>query len=115
MPVSKAEYDWRTSPEGLAESLEDVWRESVREGMTTLGLEDWCHQCCAADGDDLVFDFSYSNLWGDIREALPEYADENAFPVFECIGGGRMFRAGEPPENLIRPDLWALIEEAETP
>lgn len=87
-PVSKAEYEERTSQEELEDRFSDVWREAVASGSTTDSLSVWVEQAFDIDGDEMVFDLSYSRYWDQLREL--GFNDEE-YPLFECTGGGRCF------------------------
>lgn len=111
-PVSKEEYEERTSPEGLLEYLGESWQDAVASGETELGKEDWCTWVYDMDGDDALFDLSYRNLWEQARKANPELTVE-AYPIFECVGAGRMFSVGMTFEQVYAPALLAVIDAAE--
>lgn len=89
--VSKSEFDEVLEPYlgndketlvYLAENLGELNREiiegvdSSEEGLT-----------------DLFFDTSYSNMWDYLREEL-NLSEDEAY-IFDCIGGGRCFRADD--------------------
>lgn len=109
VPVSKEEYDERTSLEGAKERFEDLWRETVKDGGTEDSLEDWCQSIIDTDGDDAFFDFSGCNLWEQLRDKFPE--DE--YPVFECIGGGRSFSKENDFDRVFDQELLKKIQEVE--
>ena len=107
--IPKTEYQERKSPEYLKDNFAYLWREEVASGKTEQGLNDWLD--AQNFSDDFSFDLSYCTKWDRIREVFPEYADENEYPIFECVGGGRMF-----PVKLsvtLREDLVKVIAQYE--
>ena len=113
-PISQTEYEERTDPEAIEEAYEDLWREAVRADRTTLGLTEWVKECIASDGEDVyAFDTSYweSDMWTQIREKTGQTEEE--YPVYECIGGGRMFTENIKWDELYEPELWNIIKEYE--
>jgi len=106
--VSKEEREERVNDESY---LEESWKCAVQNGSTELGLSEWCELVRDTDGDEAFFDLSYSELWDDIREAFPEYADEDAYTLFECAGGGRCFP--QEWDVLLEPELNKKILEVE--
>jgi len=87
-PVSFAEAKERR------ESWDDdgeSWRMAVAAKQTTLGMDDWHEWVKEIDGDDLFFDFSYTNRV-EARELLAKLqADDPDVELLECRGGGRCF------------------------
>lgn len=92
VPVSEARRDEETDPNGdyTKDRFEDCWRQAVQAGSTTKGLDAYVEEILSIDGDEAVYDMSGYAYWDMIREAIPELTEE-AYPVFECVGGGRCF------------------------
>lgn len=108
-PVSRAEYEERTSRENIIEYLMDATNE-VPEQFKRGGFEAWADAIIDANEQDQVcFDTSYSELWEYLREELNLTEDE-AF-IFNCIGGGRCF--DKTFKGNINPELSKLIRKAE--
>jgi len=114
VPISQEEYKERTTNPGLAEWLKEAWKYRFENDQTTLGLEEWAEEVYSIDGDDAVFDLSYSNtdFWQQIREVEPDLTEED-FPLFECIGGGRCFSKNMEFEKVYNPELIELINKYE--
>jgi len=114
-PVSSDHYTERTDPESeiAVDYFEEIWRESVKAGNTTQSLKEFVEEVLAVDGDEAVFDLSGYEYWGLIREAEPEL-NENDYPVFECIGGGRSFDPKMKWDKLYDKQLWQKIKEIES-
>lgn len=111
-PVSQDEYDERTSESGLIDYLGELWPDAVSSGNTEMGKAEWCQYVYDADGDDTLWDMSYSNFWDQLRAiGFPE--DE--YPVIECTGGGRCFSHDEEFDEVYDADLLAKIRAIETP
>ena len=110
-PISKGEYEERTTLEYLLDSYEDIWRESVSDGSTTQGLEDWCQHVSDIDGDEAFFDLSYPELWEQLRDL--GYS-EKEYPVFECTGGGRCFGNNDKYDKIYNQELLDKITEIES-
>lgn len=114
VPISQEEYKERTTTPGLAEWLKEAWKYRFENDQTALGLEEWAEEVYSIDGDDAVFDLSYSNtdFWQQIREVEPDLTEED-FPLFECIGGGRCFSKNMEFEKVYNPELIELINKYE--
>lgn len=110
-PVSREEYEERTSQEGLEEYLEEIWRQSVAAGDTQESLEEWARQAFAMDGDDLLWDQSYTNDYAPQLRAIG--LTEEDYPVIECIGGGRIFHVTDKYAEVYDTALLAEILEVE--
>lgn len=123
-PVSKEQYDYATSREGILERYMDAIGEE--EWLDTLGL----------DSDDFedenemmeaieegIYDtylnggldpFEQPNY--EIEEqmrALPEYSDEDEYPIFEVVGGGRIFGKTNNFNKIYNKELYNRIREVE--
>jgi len=112
--ISQDEYEERTDPENIKERYEDAWRETVRLGKTTAGLNEWVSIIIYNDGvEECAFDTSYwnSDMWTEIREKTGHTVEE--YPVYECTRGGRMFKKDMQWDELYEPELWKLICEYE--
>jgi hypothetical protein len=114
-PISEEEYEERTDRDSLIDRFEDIWKECVYAGKTTLGLEDWVDEVIRIDGaEETAFDTSYwrGQMWDDIREKTGQ--TEKEYPVYECTNVGRIFSKNMNWEELYEPELWKLIQEYET-
>ena len=58
--VTKGQYTERTSDEGYREHLEEIWRDAVANGGNEQSLDEFVKQVKNSDGDDAIFDSSYS-------------------------------------------------------
>jgi len=110
IPISKAEYEYRTSKNGLIDRLGECWIEAVKSGNTEMGKDDWCQYVYDTDGDDSIFDLSYCQHWDKLR-ALGY--SEKEYPVFECTGGGRCFTKDMKFDKVINQELINLINTYE--
>lgn len=111
-PVSREEYDERTSEDGLVDYLGDLWQDAVASGNTDKGKAEWCQYVYDCDGDEALYDFSGGNLWDQLR-AIGLGEDE--FPVIECVGGGRCFGVNDNYDEIYNAALLAQIRAIETP
>ena len=124
IPVSKEQYDYATSREGILERYMDAMGEE--EWLDTLGL----------DSDDFedenemmeaieegIYD-TYLNGGLDPFEppiyaieeqmrALPEFSDEDEYPIFEVVGGGRIFNKDVKFEKIYNQKLYNQIRKVE--
>jgi len=112
-PVSKEEYEERTDPESeeCLDYFKEIWQMSVQDDNTELGLQEWVEQVLNIDGDEAVFDFSGYNLWEQLRDIG---LNEDDYPVFECVGGGRSFDSKMKFDEVYNKDLWRLIKAVES-
>jgi hypothetical protein len=113
VPISRDEYDYRTSIEGVAERYEDVWRDMVANGKETRGLDDFVKDIINSDGDEAVFELSSLDVVKQIRDKTGYTEDE--YPVFEYIGGGRCFYSDDGFDEIYEPKLLKLIRDIERP
>ena len=111
VPVSKEEYEERTSLESITERFEDCWRDAVSNGDEFRSLDDYCSDIFQYEGDEAVFDFSGYNLWDQLREI--GYDEEN-YPVFDCIGGGRCFSKDDKWDKIYDEKLLKKIVRIES-
>lgn len=103
-PITKAFYKQQTT----LSAIEDHLRECVNEeevpdeylytdSETKLSkhpYKRWAKAIKEADeAGQVMFDTSYSNLWDDLREQLG--LTETEAYIFNCIGGGRCFKADD--------------------
>ena len=124
MPVSKEYYEYATSEDGILERYMDAMGED--EWISTLGLdrEDF------EDEDDLTKAIE-NGIWqlyyvgelnpfeevdSDLEEqmrALPQFASSEEFPIFEIIGGGRIFDKEREFDEIYNQELFDKIKEIE--
>ena len=90
-----------------------LWRMAVEAGDTDSGHDEWREMVLDNDGDDAVFDLSYPVIASAICDMLNKRNPEANIELCECVGGGRCFPIGMKWGELLRPDLWALIQDAE--
>lgn len=109
-PVSKEEYEQRTSSDGLYDNLGELWQQAVEAGNTELGKQEWCDQVFSIDGDEAIFDLSGYNLWDQLR-AIGYTEDE--YPIFECTGGGRCFGRHDNYDKVYDQELLDKIKAIE--
>ena len=115
-PVGEDEYARMhdAGSQEVQDCLSDLWIAAVNDGRTTEGLQDYCQEIIDIDGNSVLWDLSYCDMYNLIREAYPEYADKEAYPLFECIGRGRCFRADMKWDDLHDPETWKMIKQYET-
>lgn len=110
-PIDKDGYETmhNSSSEEVKDRFHDLWAGAAKDGRTEESLEEFCENILACDGDDALWDLSYSNYaWDLIRDAIPELT-EDEYPVFECVGGGRCFDPNMQWDELYDAETWALI------
>ena len=90
----------------------ELWRQAVQEGATELGINAWHKMVLDTAGDDVVFDLSYADTYGN---DLLEFLNNVEFELVECIGGGRCFYTDMKWDELYDKELWEHIKQAETP
>jgi len=93
--------------------FKENWQQAVESGNTIESLEDFTAAALRNYGDEAVFDLSGYDYWDDLRGAVPELTEE-AYPVFECTGGGRSFSPDMKWDEIYDGDLWQQIKEIET-
>ena len=111
-PVNKDEYEGAMDIKNAKDRFYDLWAEAVEDRRTEESLEDYCQNIIDCDNEEAFWDFSGSNYWDDLREAIPELTKEE-YPVFECVGGGRSFSLNMEWDEIYDRDLWELIKQAE--
>jgi hypothetical protein len=124
MPVSKQYYDYATSEEGILERYMDAMGED--EWLNTLGLdrddfEDEDEMIKAIEdgiydlyrvGELNPFEEVNYKLEEQMRE-LPEFSDSDEYPLFEIIGGGRIFDKNIKFDKIYNQELFNKIKEIE--
>lgn len=90
-PLSQEYIDEKNDPEEIKEYYREFWVESVRNGDTELGLEEYVSNIHESYGDGAFpgHDTSYTSHI-DIDSELVKTHFPDAVD-FECIGGGRCF------------------------
>lgn len=100
--ISQERYDQDTSDEALEEQAEELWRQDAGStNGTTKSLEEWAEEA-HDDLVELVYDSSYS-----------AYVPDGDHVATNCIAAGRIFPDALSDATIIRPDLVAVINEAE--
>lgn len=91
-PVTRDEFDYWTSREGIEERVEDIWRDMVAGGGETRGLAEFVDDVIAYDGaEQTAFP---DRLWDDdLTEQFRRFlgVDEDEAYIFEWSSGGRVF------------------------
>ena len=124
IPVSKEHYDYATSREGILERYMDAMGEE--EWLDTLGLDSDDYE----DENEMIeaieegiYDmylnggldpFEQPNY--EIEEqmrGLPEFSDEDKYPIFEVVGGGRIFGKDVKFEKIYNQKLYNQIRKVE--
>lgn len=89
VPVSKEEYEERTSRESIIEYLQNAIDE-VPKGFNNM--EEWVDAIFEAGEEvEIAFDTSHCEHWDYLRKQTG--LDEDEAYIFDCIGGGRCFDA----------------------
>lgn len=109
-PVPRSEYDERIDPENLREEARGFWQEKVTHGGFEGSLDEFLEE---AEDDliDAAYDDSYADEYGPQLRALG--FSEADYPVIECTGGGRVFRADDTYAEVYDSALLAEILEVE--
>ena len=88
---------------------DEMWKQAVEAGNTTLGADEWHEMVMDVDGDEVIFDFSYCDTYGeDLLERLGE-----EYELVECRGGGRCFDYDMKWDELFNTKLWEMIRQYE--
>lgn len=87
IPISKAEYKERTSKKEVIEKIMDCYTEALNYNRAEKIYKEIKQAC---ELTEFVFDLSYRELWNKLRE---HGFNQKEYPIFECIGYGRMFDA----------------------
>lgn len=124
MPVSKQYYDYATSEEGILERYMDAMGED--EWLNTLGLdrddfEDEDEMIKAIE--DGIYDLyrvgelnPFEEVSYELEEQmrqLPEFSDSDEYPLFETIGGGRIFDKDRKFDKIYDQELYDKIRKIE--
>ncbi len=94
----------------------ELWKMAVSSGNTELSAEDWHKMVLDIDGDDSVFDMSFFSPYGEelIKKLNADIEDEGErYELTEACGCGRHFDIGMKWDELFKPELYKLIEQAE--
>ena len=106
-PISRAEYKERMSRESVVEYLLGCGMDSITTRTQATGA--YKEMKSTGELEEFIFDLSYSNLWDYLRTfGYPE----KDYPVFACVGGGRMF--DKDFQGNINPELSKIIREFES-
>lgn len=117
-PVSKAYYKEQTK----LSAIEDYLRSAVSEEDVPYeylyldsGKESknpykrWAKAIKEAGEEEVMFDTSYSGLWDYLREEL-NLSEDEAY-IFNCIGGGRCFSAGDKFTHNTELEKYLIYEK----
>ena len=110
--ISKGEYEEAKSIENAKDRFRELWIEAAKDERTEESLEEFCCAIIDCDDDEAFWDFSGSEYWDDLRQAVPELTEEE-YPVFECVGGGRSFSVDMEWDEIYDKDLWEKIKQVE--
>ena len=106
-PVSKEEYKDRTSKENVIDQIIEIGIPAGFERERANGV----YKAMKANKeiDRFVFDLSYTEHWNKLRKfGFPK----SKYPIFNCIGGGRMF--DNKYNGNVNPELNKKIREYES-
>ena len=124
MPVSKEYYDLATSEEGILDRYMTAMGED--EWLNTLGLdrddfEDEDEMIKAIE--DGIYDLYRVGELNPFEEVnykleeqmrkLPEFSDSDEYPIFETIGGGRIFGKDTKFDKIYDQELYNKIRKIE--
>ncbi len=110
VPISKKEYKERTSSDNLIEYFRDIWLQAVEERTTEQSLRGWAKEVYEIDGDNAIFDLSYSGYWKQLRNIG---LTKKEYPIFECAGGGRCFSKENSFDEIYDKELLQKIKKVE--
>lgn len=113
-PISKEGYNERLSKQNVKKYLEDCGyfddEDFIFESEEEKDKEiDFIFN--NENIEDIIFDLSYEEYWDEIRNEFPEYSDEEKYPLFGCVGCGRIF--DENFQGNINKELSDYIRTAE--
>ena len=124
MPVNSQYYEYATSEDGILERFmdamgEDEWLEALQlnrddfedEDDLTKAIEDGIYQLYSY-GELHPFEYAGSDIESQMRE-LSEFADESKYPLFEVIGGGRIFGKDVVFDEIYNQELYDKIKQIE--
>jgi hypothetical protein len=124
MPVHKSQYDYATSYDGILERYTDAMGED--EWIETLGLDtdDYNDDEELQEAIEMGIWEQYQNgnlepfeeaSWSQYQQmrALPEFEDRDEYPMFEVVGGGRIFGKNTKMTEIYNQDLYNKIREIE--
>lgn len=123
--ISQDYIDERNDVCWLCDNCDDIWREAVRAGQTTMGLEDfmddWVRNCCELfPTDDSSYRSDFEQVLEDARPEVAkkviEYfgADSEDFGAWNNECGGRTFHKDMEWDELFEPELWKMIRGCES-
>jgi hypothetical protein len=123
-PVNKSYYEYATSEDGILERYLDAMGES--EWMETLNLDENDFE---DEGDKLkaIEDGIYElyrvgelNPFEEVdyeqeeqMRELPQFSDSDEYPLFEVIGGGRVFGADVKFDEIYDNELYKKVKQVE--
>ena len=122
--ISQDYIDERNDVDWLCDNYDDVWREAVRAGQTTMGLEDfmddWVRNCCDLFPSDdpshrSDFEQALEDARPEVAKKVIEYfgADIEDFGAWNNKGCGRCFNKDMEWDELFEPELWEMIRTYE--
>lgn len=114
-PVTNEEYEATHDPcnRETLERVKEIWQMVVTEGKTKDSLIEFTKDIINNDGDDFFFDLSGYDLHEQIRDAETKF-NENDYPIFTCVGGGRCFDPDMKFDKIYDKKLWEKIKKIET-
>jgi hypothetical protein len=113
-PVSLAEYENAENPDNpdTRDRFLDLWKEVVQAGCTENGFDDWLKMLLATDFPECSFDVGGDAFWDEIRKIESDLTEEK-FPIFDCIGCGRIFSKDKKFEIIYEPEILKQILRSE--
>lgn len=112
-PVTKDDYEERTSTDNIREYLREIWQMQVADGSTEESLDDFTETAINIDGAEGI---AFSDIVDDSRtELLREqfHLSTEDYPVFEVTGGGRSFSVDMVFDEVYDAELIKVIDEFE--
>lgn len=119
-PISKAFYKQQTTLSAIEEKLQDCVNEDevpneylyLDSGkMSKNPHKRWAKAIKeAGEAEQFMFDTSYSELWGDLREQLG-LTEKEAY-IFNCTGGGRCFNSDDKFTHNVELEKYLEYEKS---
>jgi hypothetical protein len=113
-PVSREEYEDAENPSSptTRDRFLELWKDLAGQGATYKGFEEWLAMILATDFPDCSFDVGGCEFWDAIRKLEPGLTEEN-YPIFDCVGCGRIFSANMKFEKIYEPKILKQIFKSE--
>ena len=109
IPVTRDYYE---DEDAIREWYSELWEDDVANSNTDLGLVEWISENVYDTDERFDQSFIYTDdVEYQLREQVP---DVENYPIFECIGCGRMFTDEIVFDEVFDADLINKIIEVET-